>query len=269
MQYQNPWDRYKMNRTRCLHKIENLNNIICFPRTNNSLEATTMNAMHEAVMVSNQGARLLSFGNIEGALKSFQHAVITMKNFTHQNGGPPKAFDMVALSASPIEGTPETRVQEGVCYVYDRPLLIPTDLNANTQHELDSLVRTVSTYVIFNFALAFHQLGRISGQDAPLRQAAELYNTSFKILSRCCGDDNLNSKMNATLQCLVLNNLAHLHYDHCEYEKSRSCMDCMYDLIMFTECLDSSSFCFLESKEIEEISLNLMYMKPPMAAPVA
>lgn len=225
-----------------------------------------MNPLQEAIMINNEGVRLLSYGNISCALHSFQNAVTMMKEVAVAQAEKPRAIPPNDSSCSRFEPAPErpgnlVGLQNEACYIYDRPLLIPTDFNIATLEEQDSFMLMSSTFVIFNFALACHQFGKISGNEVHLLRAGQLYELTLKILSSAERDHAMHS----VLQCLALNNLAQLHYDQCDYQKSQSYMESMFDLVMTTDCLDTH----LSEKEVEELMLNLVHMQPPTVAPAA
>lgn len=130
-----------------------------------------------------------------------------------------------------------------------------------SRDDVDSIVLTSSTSIIFNLALACHQYGKITGQELPLAKAGHLYSLIVNILD---GEDR-NNKTHGALQCLALNNLAQLHYEHCDNKKSASCMASMYDLLKFTDYLEA----YLDEDEADEIRLNLVHLHPPSAAHAA
>ena len=224
-----------------------------------------MNPLEKAIMINNEGVHRLNFGNISGALHAFQSAVVVMKEAAVSHAEyPALPNDRNDCSLWGVEPRPGNLVglQNEHCYVFTRPLLIPTDVKISTPEELDSFVLTSSAIVIFNFALASHQFGNISGQQAPLRRAGRLYDLTLKILVR---GENHYHHMHAILQCLALNNLAQLCYDQCDYAKSQTCIETMYDLVATTDCLDSH----LNEHEAAEIMLNIVHLQPPTVARAA
>lgn len=226
--------------------------------------------LQEAIMINNEGAHLLSCGNASGALHSFQSAIATMKtaaSSSSHTGAPRTACQNYRAYCSlfKLEQRPDVPVglqKNEQHYVYNRPLLISTDFEILSEVDQDAFVHTSSTCVIFNFALACHQLGKSSGHEASLRRAGQLYSLTLKTLS---GRENI-SDLHAVLQCLALNNLAQLHYDQCDYQGSQSCMETMYELVTTTDCLQV----YLDETEAEEIMLNLfVQVKPPSVARAA
>ena len=234
-----------------------------------------MNSLQQAIAINNEGVQLLNSGSITDALRVLQSAVVVMKEASQVFADSAKALPPSAVASLTHndcsqfcldQGTGCTLVglQNDNCYVYDRPLLIPTDLKISTQEDLHSAILISSTWIVFNFALALHQLGMISGKDAPLRRAVGLYDLTLRMLCR----SDIDESMNAVLRCLALNNLAQLQYEYCEYEKSKYCTDCMYDLAVSTGCLDSSCS-YLSESDIDEIKWNLVHLHPPTVAKAA
>ena len=67
------------------------------------------------------------------------------------------------------------------------------------------------------------------------------------------------------LECLAFNNLAQLHYEYCNYQASQYYLDSMYAILKTINHLDA----YLEENELEEIMLNLVYLKSPTVAKAA
>jgi hypothetical protein len=243
-----------------------------------------MDPLTQATMLNNEGVHLLDSGEITGSIQLFERIVVLLKDFTHSCSGDkvrsiPSLDGPKEIAASQPVKTCESQanlqqltgakldgLQNGHCYVYDRPLLLPTQFATSTQQDIDSYMLTLTSYIMFNFALACHQYGKLSGREAPLSQASNLYDLVLTILCR----SDIDNSTHSVFKCLALNNLAQLHYEACEYEKSQHCVACLYDLIIWTECLDSpSSRCHLSETEVEEIKLNLIHLHPPSSAKAA
>jgi hypothetical protein len=228
-----------------------------------------MNSLNKAIMLNNEGAHLLSSGQAMEALHLMQSAVLTLKDFTPPSAGSHRP-SVIAVPLCPFptkDMEPERNLPhiDGLLYRYERPLLIPTLVN-ESEVEFASVVETLSTYVIFNFALACHQFGKQTGTDAPLQRAMELYDLFIRTLNRLRSE--CDCQHYESLQCLALNNLAHLHYDYCDYEESQYCMNCMHEILNeSSDCLESSNC--LSTLETEEIMLNHMYLQRPTAARAA
>jgi hypothetical protein len=141
-----------------------------------------MNALTQAIMLNNEGAQQLTSGKALEALHLMQSAVIVLNDFSC------RATAMTLASIAPLHHIAPVKIKSSFCKhpqecietdgllnMFNRPLVIPTAL-ANVSLESCSLVvETLSTYVIFNFALSCHLYGKASGTDAPQQRAMELY----------------------------------------------------------------------------------------------
>ena len=241
--------------------------------------------LHQAVATNNEAVYLLDSGNLAEAVCAFQRAVAIMKVAASSSVPPPPSGirsqhrKKGAVTADSLFGFHHSSalpgLQYGHAFVYDRPLLIPQaaaslDLASASPSEVDSIVTVTSTILMFNFAMACHHIGKITGQDAPLQNAYELYGLVLQCL-QCSNNDephhHPDDSVTLVLQCLALNNLAQLQYcEYCEFEKSRLCLD---------ELLRTASKCaccfdlYLAPDQVEELMLNLIHLDPPTAASVA
>lgn len=242
-----------------------------------------MNPLRDAILLNNAGVRLLNRGSVEHALHSFQCAVSSIKVATtsarFENpqtlfGAPndSERYNRQEVAAQVSEtNMAETKLRldglkNGVSYIYNRPLLIPTDFAIYSIEQLNSVILSASTYIVFNFALACHLCGKMSGREDYLMRAARLYELTLKVLgsseaTTCPNHDT----MHTILECLTLNNLAQMYYEQCDYKACQIYMDAMYDLFMTAERLDA----FLDAHEMEEIMLNLVYLQSPPVAKAA
>lgn len=241
-----------------------------------------MNSLLEAIAINNEGVRLLKAGNLSAGLDAFHRAALLMRdsaedvaewtrdlqperpcnNNNHSNNS---SNSVICFEQRPCQST-LAGLQSGHCYVYDRPLLLPTDLlTISSRDDADSIVLTSSASIIFNLALACHQHGKITGQEQPLTKACHLYGLVVKIIDGANDDDDKAAHHHGALHCLALNNLAQLHYEQCDYKKSATCMASMFDLLQFTDYLEA----YLEETEADEIRLNLLHLQPPSVAHAA
>jgi hypothetical protein len=244
-----------------------------------------MQSLQEVIALNNEGARLLQSGSTMDALYLIRQAAVSLKQFpltipcvescvqhapTTPNPTPcasptvqmPSKDDTYMHVEEKSCHSPQT-LHEGLLYVHYRPMTIPENVLLFSEDHSD-LVHILSTFVIFNLALACHHFGKSSGTDAPLERAKELYHVVLG--SQGCGNESTLQAMDL-IHCLALNNVAHLHYEHCQYEHSLCCMEHMYDLIGQTQCLDDCGY--LSSYEAEEIQLNVLYAFPPSVAGAA
>jgi hypothetical protein len=158
-------------------------------------------------------------------------------------------------------------LNSGLSYIYNRPLLIPTDITIQNLDHMNSVVVTSSIYIIFNFALACHLVGKCSGKENYMIRAVRLYELTLKVLDTAQHqrDNCYQHEILSVLECLTLNNLAQIHYEQCNYKLSQFYMDNMYELLMNVQCMDA----YLDENELEEMMLNLVYLQSPPVAKAA
>lgn len=282
-----------------------------------------MESLRNAILLNNTGVHHLDCGNIDGALYSFQCAVVAVKVAIAMSADPnvctalmdqppttmttttaatacrlpPKSssndvgyhsstYQAVKPSTdTPVSvvsfSTPETVLPQqrplscalldglnnGISYIYNRPLLIPSDIVIQSIEHMNSVVVTASTYIIFNFALTCHAVGKHTGKESYVTRAMRLYELTLKVLDTAQSSSNSPSvhEMHSVLECLALNNLAQMHYELCDYQSSQFYMDYMHSLLMTIKRMDE----YLEEKELEEIMLNLVYLQSPTVAKAA
>lgn len=232
-----------------------------------------MNSLDKAIAINNEGVRLLGVGNCSAGLQEFQRAIVLLRQASEEldprTGALPaessedgrddsSAYFCVGPSSRNLTG-----LQNAHCYVYDRPLLLPTKMAISCLEEFDSVVLTLSTSVIFNMALACHQHGQVTGLAVALTKSANLYEFIVKVLNDN-NDGVVDELEHHMLLCLALNNLAQLHYDSCDYQKCQIYLDKLFDVVVASPyCLDDSC---LNEEDVEEIMLNLVHMNPPSGA---
>jgi hypothetical protein len=238
-----------------------------------------MSSLYEAAALNTEGVRLLGLGNTADALPKLQSAVAFMKEVAVEHAENPHEFlRTLRRNDQSLRPSTATHMEEDwsfgsgilsslksdVCYIYNRPLLLPSTTLRTTRsrEDVDEFILTASTFLIFNFALACHQHGMTSRSEEYLSRAAALYRLTLKSLASTEGSIQ---PIHTILQCLALNNLANLHFDRCDYAKSQACLSLMCDIIMTTDCLDTH----LSGKEMEELMLNTIHMQPPLVAHAA
>lgn len=220
-----------------------------------------------AITINNEGVHLLNGGNIPGALQAFQSAIAALKKAAESCQSErtqiifQKAWNDQSLFSFEQRPVAVAGLQNVHSYIYNRPLLIPTDLKILSHVCLDSFVTSSTAFVIFNFALAHHEQGKTRGHEVSLRRAGQLYNVTLKVLANKESSNNSG----AVLQCLALNNLAQLYYDNCDFQKCQFCMVTVNDFVAKTDCLNA----YLDETEVDEIMLNLIYLQPPTVAGAA
>jgi hypothetical protein len=225
--------------------------------------------LEAAIRCNNQGAHLLTAGNLLGAIHTFRQG---MESLQSEAAIPDFADD------KPMQEKDES-IQEchgcsdGQFFIYSQPLWLPTNLLLHT--ETAALVTAmVSTHLIFNLALSCHLLGHETGCSAPLDRALELYHvvllsSSHPMLHAMGHSDGIISS--SLLQCLILNNLAHVHQEQCTYDDAEWCLASMETIVLQTCCLDDAALIsqHLHERDAEELKLNLVFCQPPVAAHAA
>jgi hypothetical protein len=271
---------------RALSRSNSCGSVVIIKTTSSANSSQNMQSLQEVIALNNEGARLLQSGSTMDAVYLIRRAAVLLKQFpmtipcveSHVQQAPPTPNPTPCVSSTvqmPSKDDTDMLVEEasyhspqsphdGLLYVHFRPMTIPENVLFSSEDHSDVL-QILSTFVIFNLALACHHCGKSSGTEAPLERAKELYRVVLGSQG-CSGNESALQAMDL-VHCLALNNLAHLHYEHCQYEHSLCCMEHMYDLIGQTQCLDDCGY--LSSYEAEEIQLNVLYAFPPSVAGAA
>ena len=238
-------------------------------------------ALSHAVAFNNEAIELLRSGMFSESVTAFQSALsatnkaanlsisLTMKPGNDEVGM--LSFVCFSQSAPTLSQLP---MEQG--YVFDRPLsfsargALPVEGTAShSDGENNFDVTVTSTVIMFNFALLCHQLGKTQGNTTLLNKAKLLYTLILQCMvlqeptivlqeeSHSLDEDETK----VVLQCLVLNNLALLQYEGCDYKGSRQSVDQLYKFL--TPPRTFSCATFLGEEATREIILNLVYMKSP------
>ena len=204
-------------------------------------------------IVNNEAVGGLINGDATGAIKGFQHAIAIVKNTAEQREyWPHEHSQQRGSSAGPAfhpSEQPLAGLQEGSLFVFDRPLLLAHGIeDSGEQLEITSAI------LMFNFALACHQLGKLSGNTRLLNQAKHLYELTLRCSSNKTQEDA------AVLQCLALNNLAYILHQECDFSTSKLYMDRL-SMVADDDCLLLLTL-YVAPEEVEEILLNLLQREP-------
>jgi hypothetical protein len=223
-----------------------------------------MNFLQAAIMYGNESARLLASTTTERpwqALPFMKRAARALKHPMHKVD---TVRDAEARTKHDVSERFENvnPLRTSIYFVYRRPLEIPVNPTLCSAEEQDELIATMRLYTIFNLALAYHQLGELSGNGAWMEQAMEYYGSLIHSLSSE-RDARIGGKMDHLL-CLALNNAACLHFDRFEYAVCACCLDFMTDVVDTTDCLCRSRL--VTTVEAEEMMLNRVYLEPLKAA---
>ena len=176
-----------------------------------------MNPIQRTSALNNLGISLLETKDTMNAIQTFRTAVNLMKDFTfelteqllkyqHQQ----RLYHQSFISSSPSSvimnqdaitsmfttpyGTfqPCSKVQaaneidglnNGYYYVFNRPLLLPTDVTYTGWQGKDNTdMVTASAVLVFNFGLACHHFAMESGQSDVLHQAMQIYELALRMV---------------------------------------------------------------------------------------
>jgi hypothetical protein len=229
------------------------------------------NALLLAIQLNNEAASLLQAKDTMEAVHCFQRALAIMKSLVVDRECHPETLvDWTdrPRSIPPVHNKDMDCVwQGGSIYFCSRPILLSTDNAVESECDCVLRVQVVSAFVVFNLDLAYHRLGIETGTDEPLQYALKLYQIvlTSQSIERFV-DEGTRSDLEV-LHCLVWNNLSHLHYEFCEYSTSMYCVGCMAEWVMHTECLEHPNY--LQEDEAEEMKLNIMFVRCPIAAHAA
>jgi hypothetical protein len=221
-----------------------------------------MDPLEQASFLNVEAIRLLESGKCLEAISTLKRGIAGLKvhSVPSRVGDPSIGYTDSCLTTQPAraearEGKKRKTLHQAQSFVFTRPLHFSV---SSTKHE--SGFMAASSILLFNLGLACQTLRSI-----PPSRAAKCYNLALSFASRFTSDDGIHS----LLQCLILNNLAHLHFDECDYAKSQQCMQSMQILVR-TGCLDGSTAShYLSKDDTDELKLNLLCLKRPTAARAA
>jgi hypothetical protein len=246
-----------------------------------------MDSLHRATELNNAGVQLLETNDISGAIKPFCDALNVMKDymdtgkdiqltttFKDQNA----LFDLHhVVLAGMIDAIQSNSIQTSKLsedtrgpYIYSRPIMLPDAklfLSAlrNDSIDLDMLLATAITIIVFNFALSCHLHSERSGAASTLKQALQLYNLAIRMIEQADCQPNFLQ----VLEYLALNNMASIYYySSCDYKNSHHCLDCIKNLRVYRN-IDILALEFLFEIEWTNLKLNLMVIQFPSAAQAA
>jgi len=219
-----------------------------------TLQYSTMSSfLSSQAIVNNEAVCGLVNGDASGAIKGFQHAIAIVKSTAEQRDcWPNKQQESSAGPAFHPSEHALQGLQDGKLFVFDRPLFL-----SHGGDDSEETLELTSAILMFNFALATHQLGKLTSNSRMLLQSKHLYDLTL----RCCS--NKYGEAALVLQCLALNNLAHILHEECDYSSSKLYMHRLAT-ITDDECLLLLTF-YVAPQEVEEILLNLLQKEPAAA----
>jgi hypothetical protein len=221
---------------------------------------------------NNHGVALLAGGQNQAALTAFREALCSMKSAASVDDESEAALVAPGAAVEVREALVQLRVSSGDCYTYGRPLLIYRSPLVPLATDTTSLT-LYSSVILFNMALACHQIGWSRGRATAFTRASALYQTSLRILSVDWDNAVEGARSMASFLAFVaLNNRSQvLYHDLCDYGRSKRCLKAMARLLQGAEgsrIVRSLQASLLEP-DVEGILLNVILLKVPSAASAA
>jgi hypothetical protein len=213
-----------------------------------------MNTLHSICGLNNQAVELLISGQTSKASKTFQNAAQLLSHAVangehpHYKYAPEMHFGQ-SHSINP-------NLQASTFFVYDHAIIM---MEPATPALTNGMLCYYSSVVLFNWALTLHREGML-GRETYLKKAASVYVRCFQVLPAMKSSEQTSS----ILTLLVLNNLAQIHFELCEYSECSHCLKQVRSLLAVAGYMDC---CVLTSKDSDELFLNTMLS--PTAAQAA
>jgi len=219
---------------------------------------------------SEQHGGLLTLGQAREATAAFRSALSLLNDATTSPAGcdTPAAkeeedtFSSKRSGASPWGSKlyksriaiPHLQQGEGLpLFAYKYGILI---VKATVQQVLcDETKSRYSSVVLFNWALVFHSEAMLRNPQS-LATASTVYTSCLQAIKIAISSrpDHEASSDSAVLAILVLNNLAHIHYEQCAYTDASSCLARVSEILDATfEHHSDCSRTLLSLNDVEEI----------------
>jgi hypothetical protein len=222
-----------------------------------------MYSLQRALRLNNEAVHLFTEKRVVEAVRTFEATLMRMKQATLEatrwnlvvtlgSGGEQQDFLMLG---------PRIGLESDACFIFDRPMMVPSDPKIETSADLELFVHWSSTAIVFNYALACHQYSMMSGSDTVLRSAMRMYQLAIKMAANSKSD----RVMYSVLECTALNNLAHALYTQCSFEENVRYARVVYDKVSMASDLDSH----LSRDEIDGLLLNSLFLQAPVATKAA
>jgi hypothetical protein len=235
-----------------------------------------MRHLLHAIRLNNEGANLLQSGQYQNAALSLRRAARMTIQCALKSRLPSLIYalpsdedDALMLQDQHSESTVEYPRQhdfhlssDGDLFLYQRPFVLSTEMHIESLSDYACAAWMVQHGILFNLAMASHSIGLAMSADAiaaegPLELALEIYHCIMAHVDWDHGQSIMHVSMNNALwQCLVLNNLAHLHHDLCDYDYSAYCLACIGELTASTDCLNVLDD--IRGDDARDIKLNLI-----------
>lgn len=186
------------------------------------------------------GVSCLATGRRGEAVKAFTNALVVLSRVTHHPSSDELfQYKVQQCSMQPIGG------MEKSFYLYSNAFVFEASMEAD--------IAFCSGLILFNLALAFHQKGIQSGQEARLRKALSLYDLATQLISEI-------SASTGALLLAALNNSAQVQFELGDYHVACETLE-----LLQGEAMHVPSG-ILEQEHIDQFFLNVALTRPPTTA---
>jgi hypothetical protein len=243
-----------------------------------------MNDLQHVINLNNNGVILLESNDMAHAVQMFQFGIHFIKQCTNhcslsttvkhmsklQDFSPSSlnVFNENECNRSIIVGKKVQGLQRGIYYTFDRPMFLQSTISSSysySDEEFESKIYLVSTILFFNFALASHQYALQCGTSSSLQVAIRMYNTAANFIR----DTNFDQCTGNVILCLIMNNMASLHFDLCDFKQCELDLKCIQNSIVDDSYLDVIATQLLDEEEWIRLKLNYFYLHLPTVAQAA
>jgi len=213
-----------------------------------------MNILQSTCCLNNQAVELLISGQSSRASKTLQNALQLLAGDDGEHPNKNESVDDFDIGCSRSIGVPD--LQASAFFIYGHAIIIMEP--AALQKITDEMICYYSSVVLFNWALTLHREG-ILGRKTNLKKAASIYARCLLVLAAIKSEQTAD-----ILTLLVLNNLAQIHSELCDYSECSHCLARVSNLLVEARSMDG---CILTSKDVDAMVLNAMFS--PTAAQAA
>jgi hypothetical protein len=241
-----------------------------------------MNTFQRAIASNNHGVTLLKSNNTLRALSVLQEGIQQLKDcgddhnmnqtFVSDTQNDPALepqkslyIDLSQLNC-PLHA--ENNTEEGrLYYSYNRPIVLPSHLTTSLTQVSESQLHLISSVLLFNLALTYRSYRYINQKcrSSTMLQEVKVYRLAASILEL----GGCESDWGKFIMILILNNLANLHYELCDYDVSHYLFSCIKQSVSHDVDINSFAMSFLSEDEWIEMQLNCVYSQIPSAAATA
>ena len=250
---------------------------------NRTLPTHIMTAFQSAIVSNNHGVKLLESNDTSLAMVSFQRGLQFLKECSEGRqekqtitSSPPNEQTLsqtpslvIRLQSRHYLSNDQTKIEgfskQGMFYSYNRPLLLPSNLTSSPQFLDSQQIHLICSVLLFNLALTYQNFRNQSLTRDAMEREAKVYTLALSILEHASCDDDCSKLM----MILITNNLAILHFEQCDYEKSHYFFNCMKQLVTSGVAVSDFATSLLTEEEWGELQLNCMFSRIPTAASTA